>query len=601
MSRPQTSFRDGSIEAALANGAGLLDSTPAAAALQAREVLRNHPRNTAAHRLFARAMARLGHADQARLARARAVQFSRDVPVLVRAHQATRQGRSHEVEAMLAEHLDRYPDDPVALTVSGDALARIGRFAEAVTRFERALAFMPEYGEAGAALVRVNQQRFDIPAALAALEALIARRPDDLALLRWKASLLSNLQENGAAVEILTGLTERHPDMPELWISLGDELRTLGDGEGAYDAYRRAAEIAPNLGRPWWGLAALRFAAFGPGDRAKMQAALAAASAPDERYHLHFALATAFEQAGSHREAFEQFAAGNAVRHQQDPFDPAIVEHEVELSRRHLSRQFFAARAGTGAKSAEPIFIVGMPRSGSTLIEQVLAGHPEIEGTAELPLIPVLVRMTAAEHGLAPGTSYRALLPELDPAVFAAIGEEYLRLAAGHRKSGKPYFLDKLPHNWADIGFIKLILPNARIIDVRRSPMDCCWSNFRLLFAKGHPSSNSLEGMAAYYRHYLAMMAHFDKALPGAVHRVIYERLVDDFELEVRRLLDLLELPFDPDCLEFHTRSRPVATASAEQVRRPLNREGIGAWRRYAAWLGPLENAVGDLESTYAD
>ncbi len=187
----------------------------------------------------------------------------------------------------------------------------------------------------------------------------------------------------------------------------------------------------------------------------------------------------------------------------------------------------------------------------------------------------MLIRELAAESGLEPGTSYRELLPRLDPAQFAAIGAEYLRLAKPHRKTGKPYFLDKLPHNWADAGFIKLILPNAKIVDVRRAPMDCCWSNFKLLFARGHPSSNTLEGMAAYYRHYVAMMDHFDEAaMPGAVHRVIYERLVDDIEPEVRGLLGHIGVPFDPACLDFHNTSRSVATASSDQVRRPLNRNG---------------------------
>jgi AcrR family transcriptional regulator len=242
-----------------------------------------------------------------------------------------------------------------------------------------------------------------------------------------------------------------------------------------------------------------------------------------------------------------------------------------------------------------------MPRSGSTLVDQILAGHSEIEATAELPIVPVLVRTFAAKHGLRPGTSYLDLLPKVAPAEFAALGEEYLRLARPHRKTARRHFVDKLPHNWADVGFIKLILPNAKIVDVRRAPMDCCWSNFRMLFARGHPSSNSLEGMAAFYRHYVAMMAHVDDVLPGHVHRVTYERLVDEFEPEVRRLTEWLGLPFEPGMLEFHKHRRAVATASAEQVRRPLNRTGIGAWRTYEEWLGPLAAAVGDLERTYAD
>lgn len=588
-------YQGGTIEAGLENGLRLLAINPSAAALQARTLLKSAPQNTAAYRLLARALTAQGQTAEAAQARARSVELSRHVPAIAQAHQLNLEGRPEEVEAKLRDHLARYPDDPVALLVSGEALVRVGRLNEAVRQFEAALAFMPEYREAGAALVRAHHHRFDIPAALRALEPLIASKPGDVNLLRWRASLLSNLGDNAASAEVLGLLTVAKPDMPELWVSIGDELRTLGRSEEAYAAYLRAREVAPGLGAAWWALAALRFKPFDEADRQAMQAALAQSRDPDNRYYLHFALATAFEQAGMPREAFEHFAAGNRVRAQRQPYDPAEVAEEVEVSRRVLTPAFFAECAGSGDPAPDPIFIVSMPRSGSTLVEQILASHPQIEGTAELPFIPILIRVLAAEHGLDPDSSYRELLPRLDPAAFAAVGEEYLRLARAHRKTDRPFFLDKLPHNWADVGFIKLILPNAKIVDVRRAPMDCCWSNFRLLFAKGHPSSNSLATMGAYYRHYVAMMAHFDDALPGAVHRVVYEDLIDDLEGETRRLLDYLGLPFDPACLAFHETRRAVATASAEQVRRPLNRAGIGAWQPYAEYLGPLRESLGDF------
>jgi tetratricopeptide (TPR) repeat protein len=600
MAGPGVNYQAGSIEAGLANGEKLLAANPSAAALQAQTLLRSAPQNAAAYRLLAKAMALLGKPEEARQARAQAVQNSRHVTAIVEAHRATREGRASQVEAMLKDHLARYPDDPVALMVNGEALAQVGRTTEAVRQLEAALTVMPEYREAGMALVRAQQQRFDIAAALQALQPLIASKPGDVALLRWRASLLSNLGDNATAAEILGLLTQARPEMPELWISLGDELRTLGRSDEAQAAYRRALEGRPGFGAAWWSLAALRHVPFDEADRRAMLAALAQSTDPDDRHYLHFALGTAFEQAGTPAEAFGHFAAGNAIRARANPFDPAVVGEEVRRSRELLTAGLFAERAEQGCPDPSPIFIVGMPRSGSTLVEQILASHAQIEGTAELPIIPILVRTMAAEHGLDPNASYRELLPRLAPAELARLGEEYLRLARQHRKSDQPFFLDKLPHNWADVGFIRLILPKAKIVDVRRSPMDCCWSNFRLLFAKGHPASDSLEGIAAYYRHYVAMMAHFDAALPGQIHRVIYERLVDDFEPEVRRLLDFLGLPFDPACLNFHSNTRAVATASSQQVRRPLNRQGIGAWRAYEEWLGPLKDAVGDLEETYA-
>ncbi|MBO9499359.1 MAG: sulfotransferase [Novosphingobium sp.] len=596
MARQPVSYRSGSIEAGLENGRKLLEAKPAAAALQARALLRAEPRNTAAHRLFAQAMAALGRSEDARMARARAVQFSREVPALTEAHRATLAGHPERVEALLRDHLALYPDDPVALMIDGEALARIGRAREAVRRFEAALAFMPEYVEARMQLVRVHQQYFDPAAALAALEPLLADRPGLADLHRWKASLLSNLGQHTLALESLATAAALEPANPDIRVSIGDEQRTLGAREQAEAAYRGAGASM----RAWWGLAALGRRPFDGADMAAMRAMLSDAARDPELPYLHFALAVGHEQAGERSDAFRHFAAGNALKAAAEPFDAVAVEAEVARSRRLLTPALFAERGGDGCPAPDPIFIVGMPRSGSTLVEQVLASHPQIEGTAELPILPALVRIMGAEHGLAPGGSYRTLLPGLPASELTRIGEEYLRLARPHRKTDRPYFLDKLPHNWADAGFIRLILPRARIVDMRRAPMDVCWSNFRLLFARGHPASNSLGGMAAYYRSYVAMMADYDAAMPGAIHRVIYERLVDDFEPEVRRLLDHVGVPFDPACLDFHKTARPVATASSEQVRRPLNRDGIGAWRAYAAWLGPLEEAVGDLERTYA-
>jgi tetratricopeptide (TPR) repeat protein len=600
MAPAPTRLETGSIEAGLANGARLLARSPAEAALQARALLTAEPHNTAAHRLFARAMAALGNAEEARLARARAVQFSREVRPIVAAHKAVQAGKPDEADRLLRAYLARYPDDPVALRVLGEARAQMGDRTGAVHDLETALAFMPEYVDARIALVRVHQQFFDQVAALAALEPLLDERPDETMLLRWKASLLSNLDEHEAAAEILQRLVDAH-QQAELWIALGDELRTLGRREAAHAAYREAVQRAPQSGNAWWGIAALGHTPFDRDDRDRIASALARVPPGDPgRVHLHFALGVAYELAGDFGGAFAQFAAGNALRLKAEPFDPAAVAAHVQHARRALSPEIFAARGDAGCPAPDPIFVIGMPRSGSTLVEQILAGHSEVEGTAELPIVPVLARTFLARFGLRPGASYLDLLPKVPPNEFAAIGEEYLRLARPHRKTGKRHFVDKLPHNWADVGFIRLALPNAKIIDVRRAPMDCCWSNFRMLFARGHPSSNSLEGMAAFYRHYVAMMEHIDVVLPNPVYRVIYERLVDDFEPEVRRLTEWLGLPFEREMLEFHDHRRPVATASAEQVRQPLNRSGIGAWRAYEEWLDPLVDAVGDLERTYA-
>jgi predicted Zn-dependent protease len=601
MAAPPINQQPGSLDAALANGARLLATNPAAAAMQARLLLKNDARNTAALRLLARALAAQGQAEQAGQARAQAIQLSRHVRPIAAAHEATQAGRPDRAESLLRPYLDRYPDDPVAQLVLGEALARIGDAAAAAAAFTAALAEAPDYAEARLALVRLHQRHFDQVAALDALAPLLTQRPADIDLRRWQASLLSNRDDHVDAAQALQELTELAPGNTQIWISYGDELRTLGRSTEADAAYRKAVRLSPLLGAGWWGLAALHHQPFDDSDRTAMLAALDATTANDpSRIQLHFALGTAYEQAGDRARAFEQFAAGNALRLAAEPFDPATVAAEAATTARVMTAEFFASRAAAGNPAADPIFIVGMPRSGSTLVEQILSGHSQIEGTAELPIIPLLIREMSARHRLPPDRSYRELLPRIEADELHAIGTEYLRRAAPHRKTGKPYFLDKLPHNWADAGFISLILPNAKIVDVRRAPLDCCWSNFRMLFARGHPSSNSLTGMAEFYRHYVGMMAHFDAALPGRIHRVIYERLVDDIEGEVRGLTEYLGVAFEPAMLEFHRADRPVATASAEQVRRPLNRQGIGAWQAYEPWLGPLKAAVGDLQDTYA-
>ncbi len=323
----------------------MLETNAAAAALQARALLKVEPQNTAAHRLFAKAMTRLGHADEARMARARAVQFSRHVPILAQAHKAVLDGRADEAEAMLRGHLAQYPDDPVALMVGGEALARMGRRREAVRNFEAALAFMPEYVEAAIQLVRVYQNHFDPAAALAALEPLLASKPGDVSLLRWKASLLGNLGEQAQAVEILTGLTAVEPNNPELWISLGDELRTLGRREEAQAAYRSAAGCKPPSGRAWWASRPSATCRSTRSTEREWTAALTKTPAVDLP-HVHFALAVAHEQAGERGEAFAHFAEGNALQIAAEPFDPATIGDEVERSRELLTGDFFAERRG---------------------------------------------------------------------------------------------------------------------------------------------------------------------------------------------------------------------------------------------------------------
>lgn len=596
---PPIGTRDGAGAAALARGRALLEHSAVEAEAEARAILHGDPDNAAAFRLLGKALRAQDQPGPAEEAELNAVLATRRLPEIEAAIRAIADRRLDEAEAILRGVLGHDPEDAAAALLLGETLGKNGQFTAAEALLRQAIAASPGFLDAKIALATLLDLTARSNEAIPLADEVLARRPGHLSTLRFRAMLLANSSRHAEALEDYATLVEREPGMVAFWISYGDTLRTLGRKAEADAAYRQGLALDRSFGRSWWAIANLGATALSDEEIAEIRAALGKERDPDNAYYLHFALGSTWAARGEPARAFAHFDRGNALRRHMEPFDPAVVAEQVERTRKALTAEFFRERAGCGDPSPAPIFIVGMPRSGSTLVEQILASHPLIEGTAELPIVPILVQTMASDHGLGLGDSYRDLLPAVDPARFADYGVEYLRRAAQHRKTDRPFFVDKLPHNWSDTGFIHLILPHAKIIDVRRSPMDCCWSNFRLLFARGHPSSQSLDGMAAYYRHYVNMMAHFDAALPGRVHRVIYERLVEDFEAQVRSLLDHVGVAFDRACLEFHRTDRSVATASSEQVRRPLNRAGIGAWRPYEPWLGPLKEALGDLEQRY--
>jgi tetratricopeptide (TPR) repeat protein len=592
----------GTLQAAIVNGRALLANHPDAAEKQARVILRGTPDFPPALRLLGAALRKQGQDAAAEEAELQAVIAARRLPAIDRAMQAIGANRLDVAEQLLRAFLAQDPEDAAAALLLGETLGKIGQFNEAEALLKQSIAASPGFLDAKIALANLYEVTARADEALPLVDAVLARRPDHVATRRFRGTVLANCSRHAEALEEYAALVRDYPDEIGFWISYGDTLRTLGRRAESDAAYRSGLALDRSFGRSWWGIANLGAVPLTDAEMAEIEAAIAATRAdPDNLYYLHLALGTAYAKRGTHEAAFRHIDTGNRLRDAMAPFDDSVVAQEVQRTQRIMTPAFFAARAGVGDPDPAPIFVIGMPRSGSTLVEQILASHPLIEGTAELPIVPILVQTMAADHGLTLGDSYRELLPRVAPETFAALGREYLRRAQQHRRTDRPFFVDKLPHNWSDTGFIHLILPNAKIIDVRRSPLDCCWSNFQLLFARGHPSANSLRGMAAYYRHYVAMMRHFDEALPGRVHRVIYERLVDDLESETRRLLAHAGVEFDPACLAFHQTERSVATASSEQVRRPLNRQGIGAWRAYEPWLGELVEALGDLPETYAD
>jgi predicted Zn-dependent protease len=502
-------------------------------------------------------------------------------------------------ETLLREHLREHPTDVAAIRMFAEVAARLGRYQDAETLLARCLELAPGFQGArhnyAVALFRQGKHA----AALPEIERLLVSEPRNPNYRCLHAAVLAAVGEYSRAIDIYVQVLKEFPRQGRIWLSYGHALKTAGRAAEGIGAYRRALELEPRLGEVWWSLANLKTYRFDAADLERMRGQLSRADlSTEDRYHLHFALGKALEDERRYGESFEHYAQGNALRRAQVHYDPGRIKEHLEHTKSLFSREFLARASGHGAPAPDPIFIVGLPRAGSTLIEQILSSHSQVEGTMELPDVPALA------HGIGTqstdgGPRYPQVLATLSPAQLRALGEEYLRRTRIQRKTGRPYFIDKLPNNFLHVGFIHLMLPNARIIDARRHPLGCCFSAFKQHFARGQPFTYDLAGLGAYYRAYIELMAHFDAVLPGRVHRVFYEQMVDDTEHEVRQLLDYCGLPFEPACLRFYENERAVRTASSEQVRSPIYREGLEQWRHYEAWLEPLKGSLGAVLERY--
>jgi tetratricopeptide (TPR) repeat protein len=395
------------------------------------------------------------------------------------------------------------------------------------------------------------------------------------------------------ALTIFDEVLAAMPDDLATLTSRGHALKTAGRTDEAIASYRRAAEIDPLHGDAWYSLANLKTVEFTDADIEQMLAAKQDANLSYMgRVHLSFALGKAFEDRGDYDAAFENYEEGNRLKKLQTRYTTEQMQEEFENQKRHCTAELFARRTGVGHDDPAPIFILGLPRAGSTLIEQILASHSQVDGTLELPNILSLAHRLRGRKQVSDRDRYPRVLHELPHEEFEKLGRDYIENTAIHRK-GAPFFTDKMPNNFRHIGLIHMILPNAKIIDARREPMACCFSGFKQLFAEGQEFSYSLEDIGNYYSGYIDLMAHWDAVLsPGRILRVQHEDVLDDLEGQVRRLLDYCGLPFDERCVNFHQTERAVRTASSEQVRRPINKGGLEQWRPYEAHLQPLKSAL---------
>ena len=512
-------------------------------------------------------------------------------PALMEAALALHDNRLHDAEPILKAHLKRDPFDVAAIRMLAELAGRIGRYNDAENLLVRAVELAPSFIAARSNLAMLLHRQGRSAAALKELEHIAAMDSANAVNPNLKAAALGRIGEYDEAIAIYQQVLQAPNANPKVWMSFGHVLKTVGRTADSVAAYRKALESAPGLGEVWWSLANLKTVRFDDADIAAMEASLACNDVSEQdAFHLHFSLGKAYEERKCAEQAFGHYEKGNVLRRQSLPYDSGDTHQQVKRAKQLYTPEFLVSRQGQGHPAPDPIFILGMPRAGSTLIEQILASHSMVEGTMELPDIPALAAGARSGPGGIEGLSGDDL---------RTLGQTYLDRTCVQRKSDKPYYIDKLPNNWVHSGFIQLILPNAKIIDARRHPLDCCFSNFKQHFARGQAFSYGLEDMGRYYADYVDLMTHFETVRPGRIHRVIHEQLLEDTETEIRALLDYLGLPFEGSCLRFYDNDRAVQTASSEQVRRPINRDGVDQWRPYEAHLGPLKSALGSLWKTY--
>ena len=523
-------------------------------------------------------------------------------PPIVTAKVLFYDGEIDQAEKLIRRFLLDVGDHPEAMRL----LAQIGQVRnvldDAETLYAAVLAMVPEHNEARHEFVQVLIARHKFPEARAALEPLLKLDPAHHANRIQAATIQVGLGDFDTVIpEYRAMLAETIGDSPQarvhradlnLW--LGHALKTEGRADEAIEAYLAATADRPDFGDAWWSLANLKTYRFAPESIAVMRRQLdEPETAENDRIHIAFALGKALEDNRDYAGSWAAYEQGNAMHRAGNGYIPEVFETNTREQKRVCTAAFFAERVGWGLDDPAPIFVLGLPRSGSTLIEQILASHSMVEGTQELPDVQRIVHELQGRQLNFDEPRYPGVLPELDAAAIGRFGEQYIADTMPNRILGRPYFIDKMPNNFRHIGLIHLILPNAKIIDARRDAMACCFSNLKQLFAQGQEFTYGIEDIARYYRTYIELMDHWDAVVPGQVLRVQHEDVIDDLEGSVRRILDYCGLPFEPACLEFHKTQRSVRTPSSEQVRQPIFRDGLDQWRNFSPWLEPLRDILG--------
>jgi tetratricopeptide (TPR) repeat protein len=570
----------------------LMQQNKAEAALPLLEkAVRLDPTLEEAHFQAGKALALLGRGQEADAAFERAFALSpvrRMMALAAEHHQA---GRAQEAERLCRQVLQKDPRHVDALRMLALIAAATGDLDDAEHLLRQTLACAPDHVPALFDLGRVLKELDRPDDAIAVYRNLLAIEPDNPNAHYRLASVLAPAALNAEAADAYRRCLAMAPKHAGAWLGLGHMLKTLGSQQDGIAAYQRCRELEPDFGEAYYSLANLKTYRFEDNEIAEMQRQLERETLNDtSRVNFLFALGKAFEDRQEYEQAWRYYEEGNATQRMLVSYDPVQTETINDELVQFFNADYFHSIAGQGNPDAAPIFVLGLPRSGSTLVEQIIASHSQVEGTSELPYIGRLCK--SLNHNRADAMQYPRVLAELQPRHLQRLGADYLAMAARHRVAGRARFIDKMPNNFPGVGFIHSILPNAKIIDARRHPLDACVGNLRQLYARGQTFSYDQCDLGEYYLQYVRMMAHWDEVLPGKVLRVQYEDTVADLEGQVRRILAYLELPWEDNCLHFHASDRAVRTASSEQVRQPIYTSGVGFWRNYAPHLGELQEIL---------
>lgn len=567
-----------------------------AAQMALREATRLDPGHSAAWRALGDLYTLAGNPTAADAAYAQNVRAAIRDPDLMQAAGALCEGQLDVAERLLRPFLKEHPTDVAAIRMLAEIGGRLGRLDEAEALLQRALELAPSFDAARHHYAIILHRHNKPDLARVQIDTLLRHDPRNAAYRILQASILARLGEHEQAIAAYRAVLADHPRQPKAWMSLGHTLKAAGHSEDSIAAYRRSIAEQPSLGEAYWSLANLKTFRFDAAEISAMQTQLQRHDiSAEDRLHLHFALGKALEDEQHFEASFRHYQSGNDLRRKDLEYRAEDTEAFCDRLKTVFTPEFFAARAGWGCQAADPIFIVGLPRSGSTLVEQILASHSAVEGTSELPDIMAIARRLGGKDKRIELSDYPNCLNALTAADCTALGEEYLSRTRIQRKTARPMFIDKMPNNFLHSGLIHLILPRAKIIDVRRGAMGCCFSCFKQHFARGQGFTYSLDDIGRYYAAYVGLMAHYHRVLPGRITPLRYEGLVADPETQVRTLLSACGLDFEDGSLHFYNNPRPVRTASAEQVRQPIYRDGIDHWRAFSHWLNPLKDALGPI------